>query len=652
MKNFFYFFTFLLFCQSFNAQNLTDATQLKRQGVINDTTNNTFNNRSSNTPKKLAKIEQYKIVSFKNDTTFVDTTLSIKKDYKFNYLREDNFNLIQFSNVGQTYNTLSEDFSNTETSPLFGARARHFNYMEVSDINYYQVPTPLTELFYKTAFSQGQLLDAFFTVNTSKQFNLSLAYKGLRSLGKYQHILTSTGNFRFTSNYVTKNNKYSARAHIVMQDLLNQENGGLTDADIDNFESGAPEFIDRSVFNPNFENAENILEGKRFFLEQKFNIINSKDSLSYNSLSIGNIISFEDKYYQFKQTISDDFFGDAFRSNDLDDKVTLENLVTKAYLNFNNNTIGDLTFNLEYNKYNYGYNSVIILQDQVIKSRLKGEVLSIGGVYRKSFGNFDLSSEAALNIIGDFKGNFIDVNVGYKINDDVLFNGTLNLNSIMPNYNYLLYQSDYINYNWDNSNIFKNINTKQIAVSLQSNKLANITLDYTNIDNYTYFTKNSDNQVKPFQHQTTINYLRVKANKEFSYGKFALDNTIMYQQVINGEHVLNVPQIINRNTLYFSDHLFKNAMFLQIGITLNYFTEYNMNSYDPLLAEFYTQNETKIGAFPRLDFFINAKIRQTRIYLKAEHFNSSLTGYNYYSAPNYPYRDFTVRFGIVWNFFL
>ena len=222
----------------------------------------------------------------------------------------------------------------------------------------------------------------------------------------------------------------------------------------------------------------------------------------------------------------------------------------------------------------------------------------------------------------------------------------------MPNYNYLLYQSDYINYNWDNSNIFKNINTKQIAVSLQSNKLANITLDYTNIDNYTYFTKNSDNQVKPFQHQTTINYLRVKANKEFSYGKFALDNTIMYQQVINGEHVLNVPQIISRNTLYFSDHLFKNAMFLQTGITLNYFTEYNMNSYDPLLAEFYTQNEIKIGAFPRLDFFINAKIRQTRIYLKAEHFNSSLTGYNYYSAPNYPYRDFTVRFGIVWNFFL
>jgi len=77
-----------------------------------------------------------------------------------------------------------------------------------------------------------------------------------------------------------------------------------------------------------------------------------------------------------------------------------------------------------------------------------------------------------------------------------------------------------------------------------------------------------------------------------------------------------------------------------------------MNAYDPLLAEFYVQNENEFGGFPRLDFFINLKIKQTRIFLKAEHFNSSFTGYDYYSSPSYPYRDFVVRFGIVWNFFL
>ena len=92
-------------------------------------------------------------------------------------------------------------------------------------------------------------------------------------------------------------------------------------------------------------------------------------------------------------------------------------------------------------------------------------------------------------------------------------------------------------------------------------------------------------------------------------------------------------------------------MFIQTGIVFNYFTKYYANDYNPLLGEFYVQNEKKIGAFPMFDFFINAKVRQARLFLKAEHFNSSFTGYNFYTAPNYPYRDFIVRFGIVWNFF-
>jgi hypothetical protein len=126
----------------------------------------------------------------------------------------------------------------------------------------------------------------------------------------------------------------------------------------------------------------------------------------------------------------------------------------------------------------------------------------------------------------------------------------------------------------------------------------------------------------------------------------------MYQNVVSDDDVLNVPTFIARNTLYYSNQLFKKAMTLQTGVTFNYFTKYNMNGYDPLLAEFYIQNETELGGFPRLDFFVNVKIRQTRIFFKAEHFNSSFTGYDYFSAPNQPYRDFTIRFGLVWDFFL
>jgi hypothetical protein len=60
----------------------------------------------------------------------------------------------------------------------------------------------------------------------------------------------------------------------------------------------------------------------------------------------------------------------------------------------------------------------------------------------------------------------------------------------------------------------------------------------------------------------------------------------------------------------------------------------------------------QIGNFATLDFFVNARVRQTRIFLKAEHVNAAWSSTNrFYSAPDYPYRDFIIRFGLVWNFF-
>lgn len=613
---------------------------------------NSKSTKSKDIYKEKATIDQYLIVSHQRDTTYVDTTLSIQKDYKFNYLRKDNFSLIPFSNIGQTYNALSKEIGGTGTLPLFGARARHYNYMEIEDINYYYVPTPFTELFFKTAFQQGQALDAFFSVNTTPQFNFSIAYKGLRSLGNYQHILTSTGNFRFTSNYHTKNKRYRIRAHIVTQDLLNQENGGIKDEDVENFESGNEEFIDRAVFDPQFENAENILVGKRFYLDQEYLINKSNDSLIDNSLIVGQIIHFEDKYYQFDQSNQDDFFGESFVSK-IVDRTTIENFYNRLYVNYDHNVLGEFQFNFDYSDYNYGYNSVTVLNDEVLPNRIKGTTLSLGATYKKRFGKLFISGDVLANISGEFDGNMIMVNANYLFNDDLSIDTSLKFNSSAPNYNYLLYKSDYINYNWNNIDSFKNLNTRQLVVSLRSSKIANVSFDFTSTDNYTFFSRSSENEgVRPFQSSEEIGYFKIKLNKEIKFGKFAFDNTLMYQNVLDDQQVFNVPEFILRSSLYYSNHFFKKALFLQTGVTLNYFSEYYMDSYDPLLAEFYVQNVTKIGNFPRLDFFLNAKVRQTRIFLKAEHFNSAFTGYNYFSAPNYPYRDFAIRFGVVWNFFL
>ena len=147
------------------------------------------------------KWTDYKIISHKLDTTYIDTTLTIQKEYKFNFLRKDNFELLAFHNQGQTFNSLGYNFNETSLFPDIGFSGKQFNFIDIDEVKYYEVPTPTTEIMYRTGIEQGQVLDALFTVNFSKRFNIGVAYKGLRSLGLYRNSLSSTGNFRFSYHY-------------------------------------------------------------------------------------------------------------------------------------------------------------------------------------------------------------------------------------------------------------------------------------------------------------------------------------------------------------------------------------------------------------------------------------------------------------------
>jgi hypothetical protein len=607
--------------------------------------------KASKKPEK-PPIDLYRIISATRDTIHIDTTLSIQKEYKYNYLRKDNFELMPFVNVGQTYNSLAYSFDRLNLKPLFAAQSHHFNYYEIEDINYFHVPTPLTELYFKTAFRQGQQLDAFFTVNTLEQFNFSIGYKGVRSLGAYQHILSSTGNFVFTTNYHTKNKRYNIRAHLVAQDVLNQENGGLKDTSLALFINDDSEFRDRGRLDVNFSDAENKLEGIRYYGEHEYELISQKDSVNYSVLTIGNSISFENKSYEYRQTKPYVKFGPSYEVSALNEIVKLEDFNAKGYAYFDNSIIGKLSAFAGYTDYNYGYNSVLILNDGRIPNRLKGTIIEAGAAYKKEYRGFQLSGKGAINVAGDFDGNYLNAAASYALNEDNKAEASITVHSVAPNFNFLLYQSDYVNYNWKND--LDNIKSQELHFTLQSKKLLNASVSYTGIDDYTYFgIKPNDSTPSPMQYSDRVDYLKVKVEKEIRYKKFGLANTIMYQQVLSGDAVFKVPEIITRNTLYYEDHLFKRALFLQTGINFKYFTKYNMNAYDPVLAEFYVQNDQDLGGFPLLDLFFNAKIRQTRIFFKWEHFNSVFTSKNeYFSAPGYPYRDAVIRFGLVWDFFL
>ena len=230
MKNYFLLFILSIFIvKSYSQQKppMIDLNEdISLSGLVDSIRSNYGDQRSTRLLKNLnAKIEDYLIINHDGDTIIVDTSLTINKFHKINYLRKDNFELIPFSNTGHTYNDLSYSVDKVKLFPSFGSRTKHYSYMEIEDVNYYDVPTPFTELMYRSVFEQGHLLDALYSVNTSRQFNFTISRKGLRSLGNYQHFLSSSSNFRFSTNYNSEATVDDESCEYSLANVIGQETG-------------------------------------------------------------------------------------------------------------------------------------------------------------------------------------------------------------------------------------------------------------------------------------------------------------------------------------------------------------------------------------------------------------------------------------------
>jgi len=622
---------------------------------ITDSLMSKFGNRSTKLNKNPdAKIQDYLIISRTNDTVAVDTSLTIEKYHKINFLRKDDFDLIPFSNTGVAYNTLSF-YGINSINPKMGASNKYYSYDSVDDVVYYDLPTPFTELMYRSVFEQGQLLDAVYSVNTSRQFNFSISRKGLRSLGNYQNFISSSSNFKISTNYFSKNKKYRFRTHYTNQKLFSEQNGGINNSDILNFENGNSQFLDRGVFDPNFENAHNEFLGKRFYVDQSYVLID-KDSISDSSLELFSSIYLEEKKYKFQQSSSDEFFGDSFVSQEINDKILLNSLNLQAGLIYNSDIFGKINLGLRYVSDKYSLENYQI--DQYIDNTqsINSKTTFITAEYLKTFSKIELNAKTENFIFGDNKSNMFSSSIMLQLKNNNSFTANYKLFSSVPNYNFLLHRSNYENYNWNNQ--FDNTITNSISLGLKLNEIIDLDVDLISVKKHIQFEKivndladSGEYSILPIQQNGNLDILKLQLGRKINFGKFSIDSKLLFQKSLSDD-IINLPQIVSRNTVYFSTDMFKKALFLQTGFGVKYFSKFYMNGYDPLLSELYIQNEKEIGEFPIIDFFINAKIQQTRLYFKFEHFNSSFTGYNYYSAPNYPYRDFSFRFGLVWNFFM
>ena len=649
-------------------------------------------------PMSDITVDDYKIMYLDGREEIVDTSLSLEREYSFNFLRKDYFEFLVFPNMGEAFNKLGYDFHDEFFTPQMGARVKHFSYFEKDDVPYYEVPSAYTELFFKSTFEQGQFLDSSLAINTKPNFNIAVSFRGFRSLGKYSSSLGRSRQFRISSQYRSNDDRYRMRLHQATQSLENQVNGGLTNDSVYFFEN-APNYVEadeagqpildengneKIVFYDGFLDrnrlgthirADNLLEGKRYFMEHNYKITPfSKDTLAYK-VSIGYSSSLENKSYTFIQNRPNTYFFEKYDTSNVKDSTTLKSLENKLFLRFKNSSIGNLNLDLYHHnwKYNTGYNEYA--KDTTLSNNLNINRISTKVTWDKKLFGLSTKLMAYQSSNKDFSTSAFTFNLSRNFFKDFNLEASYKYRSQPLNFNFYLIQSDYKEYNWDNTNLL-NQNFSTGSLILSHSKWGSFKGELTSINNYTFFYNNTPFlyfnerfKTEVFQTDEKINYLKLRFDQSLNFGKLTWANNLQYQKIDQQKNLddneilgdplaLNVPEFLIRSTLMLTSAMFNNSLFFQTGATFFYFTDFYADQFNPLLSEFVTQNNTKIGNYPRVDIFFNSKIQSSRIFLKLENVSAPIkhlinidAPYNYYAGPYVPYRDFSVRFGLIWNFF-
>ena len=647
-------------------------------------------------PMDKVGINDYKIMFMDGSEKDVDTSLSIEGEYTFNFLRKDYFEYLTFPNMGEGFNKMGYDFHSQPFTPQMGFRVKHFGYFEKEDIAYYEVPSPYTELFFKSTFQQGQNLDATLAINTSPKFNIAVSFKGFRSLGKYLASLSRARQFRLSSQYQTYNQRYRMRLHQTTQTLENQVNGGLTN-DSDYFFKNAPNylsvdesgnpildengneqivfydgFLDRNRLGTHIK-ADNVLSGKRYFMEHRYQLFPIKKDSTVYEMSVGLRTSLENKTYQYKQDKPGKYFNETYENTVVVDSTMFNTIENNLFLSFKDKTLGQFNLDLYHHNWNYSIGPNEYEKDTVLSNEIKANQIVVQARWEKEIFGFSSKAMVYKSLKNEYATQALRVNLSRNIIKDIILGASYNYRSQPLNFNFYLTQSDFREYNWENSSL-ENQNFKTQSIFLSHPKWGSIKADWTSINNYTFFNNktpllqlNKRFILEVLQTDKKIHYLKVRLDNRFDFGNFSWVNNLQYQKVnqeenteelLSGPLALNVPKWLIRSTFMLTSSIFNKALFFQSGFTFVFFTDYYADQYNPILAEFVTQNNTKIGEYPRVDFFFNSKIKSSRIYLKLENISSPIehlinidTQYDYYSAPFVPYRDFSIRFGLIWNFF-
>ncbi|WP_185852960.1 putative porin [Blattabacterium cuenoti] len=541
------------------------------------------------------------------------TSLSIKKYYSHNFFRQDNFGSFQYQE--------KEIFI-----PSFDKDPNEFFSRE--KIRYFDVKTPLSEIFYIRI--PYKILGGFFTQSPNKKTNYSMEYRNLffqkiPKIEKHNSFFLIT----FTTDQSHFPYHYKLWGHYLYKNFYRKKETKKifwnTTDNVNSFQEKNNFFYQRmdisflrKIFP--FSSWIKLENGKSFFLKTHIEYtkyfkthFSSKKDFTNNMINISYLknecfLILNQKKSNIEIGVSYDKIRSQLFSNHLFYKVFM-NLNKKENLNTNR-------FTMEA-KVNY-------LVNKMFKFHSNGKWMIENG---DKFRNY-LQANIQLDTI--FFPEF-----------HLLTNLNIN-NNIFPSFiNSSLFQRDNNCYNRKKNNIV--LNTKSIDFFL--------------------FYKNMDCSLKisqinrPYQNDNkNLLYWKYISSCIFKIGvihhlwKLQFNHIILCQKQNSDQLIFSIPNFLSRNTISYKDYYFHQALLIQTGFSIHYFSKffYQNSSYPFDLFYFYLENEClpkKIGGSPFIDYFLNFKLFRTNFYASIQ--NIGFPEENQKTKqPN-----LFIKIGLLWNLF-
>jgi hypothetical protein len=482
----------------------------------------------------------------------------------------------------------------------------------------------------------------------TENFHFGLGLESIIAEGRYVMQKIRNVNLGLTLRYHLPSNRYGFSAYYFLNLVKNQENGGIVNDSL--FEKGelSPNRINVRFSSNNSYANNNIFENTFFFRHYL-----SLSRKRHDSVRI------ENKAGYLVHDIEWSSSKNLFEAQRLDSSYF-------AVFNFNKDTTADLV------KYHQIRNSILwssympedTLPDKknfirfsagimhtffYVKdtfSRYRNHQLTpIGNLYLKLFNRLHLKANALITLNGYNAG---DITIEGQLAIDFLRHEKakhqLQINVALYNYSpdYFFTHLTANNYMWENE--LKKQQTITTGIVWEHKKYS-IGLHYYTLNNYTLLDENCF----PMQITQFVNVYQFVAYIPFHIKGFGFNSNIYLQYTDHDK--IKIPLMVTRQTIYYGFPLFKRALFLQFGFDFLYNTAYYANEYNPVLQQFYLQNNKKTGNYGYLDFFLRAKINRFQLQFKLTHLWAGLWGRNYYLIPHYPARDLGFALGVLWRFY-